>query len=653
MTEIEIGNSDLTMKIDFDYVFSRESYYNSTRNTIFVRSIAFKSSKFSSATSCTFSGDILITLPNGIYSLLSYTRKPITISSSYTSAATFDITKDRTNVTHYEQPISWNKLYSVTANFAITPSSGQAIYTGDIAGTVTTPNYNGTDPIFIQGNKLYFAKTNEIKVAETTSHAYYTVTWRCGGYSGTVVSDYNPASYTTNPAIILSIPDGAMTSAVNNYVTVTFTVVARNVDDLNVVSTETKNILCYIPSDANPSLSVTITDKSAHTSKFGSYLQNASQVGVQSTATPKYGATIKSYTVTYSGQTVYGSNVTIVPPSSGNVNISVTATDSRGLKTTVVKTITVAAYTKPTCRITSFYRSDNAGARNENGNYCTIFFSDTIKSIISGSEKNSGTRRVYYREKGVTDYSSVVISAIASSTLAVTGYRYILSGISADKDYEIFVRTTDQVTYTNSLVYTVPVSFVMIDFDRNHKSVGIGRAADANQSLDIGFTINMHENKITNLGTPTADSDAATKKYVDDNKAAITSKIIGNLMYPVGSVYMTTDSSFNPGTTFGGTWNKTDAQGRFLLGASSSHAVGTTGGSETVTLTIDQIPRHTHGMSILQMYGDDETQNPEHVVDFDYTDGDKLGLTTDSAGGGQAHSNMPPFYTVYIWHRTA
>lgn len=53
------------------------------------------------------------------------------------------------------------------------------------------------------------------------------------------------------------------------------------------------------------------------------------------------------------------------------------------------------------------------------------------------------------------------------------------------------------------------------------------------------------------------------------------------------------------GTTYGSgdgetTFNIPDLSGRVVIGSSQSHALGTTGGSETVTLTADQLPAHVH-----------------------------------------------------------
>lgn len=146
---------------------------------------------------------------------------------------------------------------------------------------------------------------------------------------------------------------------------------------------------------------------------------------------------------------------------------------------------------------------------------------------------------------------------------------------------------------------------------------------------------------------------------------------IFNTIYPVGAVYITFDTA-NPSTIFGGTWEK--VEGKFLLGSSSSHALNSTGGEETHTLSESEMPIHSHtgetntgwtnAMRIVSGAGDSHSAN--HMTGYvssafsDITDtGDFPGgnhwhsFTTDTTGGGQSHNNMPPFIAVNIWKRTA
>ena len=99
---------------------------------------------------------------------------------------------------------------------------------------------------------------------------------------------------------------------------------------------------------------------------------------------------------------------------------------------------------------------------------------------------------------------------------------------------------------------------------------------------------------------------------------------------------------------YGGTsWSK--IEGRFLLGTSSSHAVNSTGGAETVTLNVNQIPSHIHVLSFLQT---NSGAGAGYGVSTGYGGSGSYSYT-NAVGGSQAHNNMPPFKTVYIWERTA
>lgn len=119
-------------------------------------------------------------------------------------------------------------------------------------------------------------------------------------------------------------------------------------------------------------------------------------------------------------------------------------------------------------------------------------------------------------------------------------------------------------------------------------------------------------------------------------------------VYPIGAVYMSMNST-NPGTLFGGTWEQ--VQGKFLLGVSSAYPAGSSGGESEHTLTTAEIPDHTHsfkytgqaeaiGVNSIRLYQAEPNQYNA------YSGGQS------SNCGGQAHNNMPPYLSVYIWYRT-
>ena len=67
-----------------------------------------------------------------------------------------------------------------------------------------------------------------------------------------------------------------------------------------------------------------------------------------------------------------------------------------------------------------------------------------------------------------------------------------------------------------------------------------------------------------------------------------------NLVYPVGSIYWSSNNT-NPATLFGGTW--TQIKDRFILAAGDSYSNGATGGAATVTLTVNNMPSHSHSFT--------------------------------------------------------
>lgn len=136
-----------------------------------------------------------------------------------------------------------------------------------------------------------------------------------------------------------------------------------------------------------------------------------------------------------------------------------------------------------------------------------------------------------------------------------------------------------------------------------------------------------------------------------------------NLIYPVGSIYISV-SSTSPATLFGGTWEQ--ITGKFLLGSSDTYTIGSTGGEATHTLTIDEMPSHWHDQNEW-VYGSDNGKitytndwliptssrgvvGPFGVMrDRGWANGDNYAV--QATGGSQAHNNMPPYLAVYIWKR--
>ena len=128
--------------------------------------------------------------------------------------------------------------------------------------------------------------------------------------------------------------------------------------------------------------------------------------------------------------------------------------------------------------------------------------------------------------------------------------------------------------------------------------------------------------------------------------------MIIDLIYPIGSIYMTV-SDTNPFETIKfGVWEK--IENRFLLASSNIHMNGETGGEENHTLSINEMPKHSHKMkydsigwtAIRQSSGTNGIlENNASSYDGQYS--------TEEVGNGNAHNNMPPYLVVNLWKRIA
>ncbi len=119
-----------------------------------------------------------------------------------------------------------------------------------------------------------------------------------------------------------------------------------------------------------------------------------------------------------------------------------------------------------------------------------------------------------------------------------------------------------------------------------------------------------------------------------------------NQIYPIGSIYVSVNST-NPGTLFGGSWER--IQDRFLLASGSTYENGSTGGEATHTLTISEMPSHSH---TFKGNADQSASSGSGRWPIRYISNGTQGYINNT-GGGQAHNNMPPYLAVYVWKRVS
>lgn len=174
------------------------------------------------------------------------------------------------------------------------------------------------------------------------------------------------------------------------------------------------------------------------------------------------------------------------------------------------------------------------------------------------------------------------------------------------------------------------------------------------------------------------DGNLTVKSIAVTEGIALNNEMLSSV-YPVGSIYMNVNPT-NPGSLFGGVWEQ--LKDRFLLGTGDTYQNGTTGGASSVALATANLPVHAHGFNgttdgngnhnhtgnTLEVRAQ-VTSQPSSDTARPITSGAHhygLQITNDAGwhqhtfsgatqntGSGEAHNNMPPYLTVYMWKRVS
>lgn len=206
------------------------------------------------------------------------------------------------------------------------------------------------------------------------------------------------------------------------------------------------------------------------------------------------------------------------------------------------------------------------------------------------------------------------------------------------------------------------------------------------------FEVVMENKQQTRYGADVGISDVTGLEERLSSIETFDSNIF-DLIYPIGSIYMSVNST-SPSVLFGGTWEK--IKDRFLLSAGNTYTNGNTGGEATHTLTQNEMPSHTHTQDSHSHTTDNHYHYPSTLTDYFVTSeeptanntrvsynasGNRLvdgqqdtssstfhhrsltssegvyvngtRATNQNTGGSQAHNNMPPYIVVNVWKRTA
>lgn len=127
---------------------------------------------------------------------------------------------------------------------------------------------------------------------------------------------------------------------------------------------------------------------------------------------------------------------------------------------------------------------------------------------------------------------------------------------------------------------------------------------------------------------------------------------VKSCIFPVGAIYLST-VDVNPSEWLCGTWERFGV-GKTLIGVDESdtdfNAPEKTGGEKAHKLTVNEIPSHSHSSIVngVKWVSGSNDNVSDKSGGYSLPSG-----TTGTTGGGQAHNNLQPYITCYMWKRIA
>lgn len=212
-----------------------------------------------------------------------------------------------------------------------------------------------------------------------------------------------------------------------------------------------------------------------------------------------------------------------------------------------------------------------------------------------------------------TTYSNTVLSrfkmgeqiyAATTDNITLSGLQTV-DGVSLQAGVKVLVK--DQTNQIENGIYEVNAnvwqrdSAYLIDTGIKHKLFEIGNGTTNKgkifftplEAFAVGIGNLVFEEAVYSVkALPNKVPIRNNTGRIDDFEAFKKEVLLA--AHPVGSLYWSSNST-NPGILFGGVW--TQIKDMFVLACGDTYAVDTTGGNANTTLTVDNLPSHTHSFT--------------------------------------------------------
>ena len=555
--------------------------------------------------------------------LSSLTKTPVTVTHNADGSKSVTVTVTAGAQSRFCARYEWYHQYSTD------PGTGHALYRTDYI-PFGVPTSSATMALTtrprissVTATNAYIGEPVTITMDRYNSAFTHTVTASCAGHTETLMtkgSTYPTLTWT--PALATYAP------LITNAMAATATITCQTYNGGTLIGQSTATCtLTLKAADVAPSVSIATADPTGNLTTYGKYVKGKSKITVTLTPTLAYGASLVTQGITANGASYNTSPATTdFILSASSTGITATITDSRGQTATATATIQIYDYDAPMINEFTAHRCNSDGTDNNAGAYMAVVYDIEVSPL---GNQNAKTLTVKYKKIADQNYQTATIT-LSSYTEAGTSQPI---AVDTNSTYNVQLVLEDDFATGQSAAMAalvLPTASTRMNWGAGENGgIAIGKVSEHNKTLEIA---DDWEVKI-------------------GGSLTIAGKTILDLIYPVGSIYMSVNST-SPATFIGGTWEQ--LKDRFLLGAGDTYSNGATGGEATHTLTKSELPAEKLNIYVSSGwlgYKNTTANAGSGIAGLGYQDG--TALKTENMGSGNAHNNMPPYLVVYIWKRTA
>ena len=342
-----------------------------------------------------------------------------------------------------------------------------------------------------------------VKWTPKATSFYYKLVFKLGDQTKTItgIAPKTTSAYTYTEFTIPLSWASEITDATTDKVTVAMTTHTASscTSDNQVGSADSETFTVTVPedNDTKPTVSMTLSAVNSLADTFaGLYIQGKTKVKAVLSATGKYDANIKSYSMKADGVT-YDSDDDFTSDfltNVGAITVYGYAKDSRGFTGSTSKKITVIGYNKPQILDVVAVRCDKDGNPTDSGTYLKIKAKRSYSKVTSdGVQKNFCKIRYRYKLESADDYSSwVTLLAGNSLDSDVVETGALLGGVLAlNSTYLVQVGVVDDIGGSNSTTVPIPTDKVYMHRDKMRRALAFGMLIQDDNCIDIAEDITL------------------------------------------------------------------------------------------------------------------------------------------------------------------